>query len=125
MSRSSQTFSGLASSPNIMIPTLEQRTYQELLAEIGGPGGVKNERESDAAKFARESVQPGGAMRNARLAAGLTPCEAATRAGIVSGLRWLDLETGEGNEATFREGMAVCKLLGIDVASLVEEAIAG
>ena len=57
---------------------MERRIIRELKAAgVSDPG--------DAERMARESMQPGGVVRTARLAAGLTPCECAAKAAIKRG----------------------------------------
>jgi hypothetical protein len=103
---------------------LEQRAYREFLDAIGGPGGVRNENEQSAARFARDSMQPGGLLRTARLRAGLTPFECADRAEIgQSGFRIMELEEGSGDEMSFSEGMKLCPMFGIQIADLAEEVL--
>ena len=62
--------------------------------------------------------------REARVAAGMTMAEAAKAAFQKEDgwfWCWSELENGYGEPATFREGMAICRLLGIEHEQLANE----
>lgn len=81
------------------------------------------ESPDEAAECARDAAEAGmTVIRRARLAAGLTMLEVATKvSGTERGFwRYSNFENNRGEEPDFQEGMAICQLLQITPAELAD-----
>jgi hypothetical protein len=95
---------------------VDESLYERLCIEFSNDGVIDEEAKAQA----RDSAKYGMTLiRRARMAAGLSIAEAAEQTGI-DFWQWACLEDGVDEPPTFREGMAICQLLKIDVADLFE-----